>query len=172
MPTIYLDNDVASSLSRRERSPDDMQAIDALFKAGMSSAIKVVVSRHSDREMERAPADKRDALKAGISGLQRVTNDHVLHGIFNQSDPFGGFSVCPLVSDIPDVELFGLFQSLGLKKDDAQHLMYAWVNGADYFVTFDGGILSRTGPLEEVCRDRGRALRIRQPRAAAAELGI
>jgi len=172
VPSIYLDNDVASGISRRDLDSTQQASLDRLLDAHAKGRVAVRVSRHSDREMERAPSKHQQELKKGIKDVDRVPNDHNVLGFFELSDPYGGFISNPIVTDIPDPTLFERFCSTGLKNDDAQHILYAALNGMTFFVTCDQRILSRRNQIEPLLASASRTIAIRSLDEVCAELAI
>lgn len=169
---IYLDNDVASSISKNDLDPTQQVSLDKLLRAYERGCVEMRVSRHSDREMERAPSEYQLILKRGIQDLSRVPNDHKVLGYFKLTDPYGGFISNPIVTDIPNLPLFENLLSTGLRKDDAQHLLYAVMNGMEFFVTCDKGILSKKTQIEGILVSASCHMAIRTPYELYAELGI
>ncbi len=155
---IYLDNDIASSISRRDLEVMELAAVDQLLDANRHSHVSVEVSRQSWREMERAPAKYHEGLKSGIKGLSVLRDDHTVLGSHTNVDQFGGCVCNPIVTDIVNDQLFADLCAAGLKCDDAKQLMYAAHNGCQFFITCDGGILARRNKIEvlwaaiQVCR--------------------
>jgi hypothetical protein len=70
-------------------------------------------------------------------GLSPILKDERLTGINYQSDPFGGFTNSPLISDTQDEAMRDQLISMGLLRKDAEHLTQAICNGCDYFLTRD-----------------------------------
>ena len=78
----------------------------------------------------------------------------------------GTIAVTPIITDIVDEALFADLKGIGLNDSDAKHLMYAFKNACDRFVTLDPDFLDRRASLEARCQ----ALRIVTPSELAAEL--
>jgi len=167
MLKVYLDNDVASSISQRDCDPAELRAIDLLLEANRSGNLAIETSRQSPREMERAPSQHQAKLKTGLSELDLAKDDHKVLGFHTQSDQYGGCISNPLVTDIVDDHLYKDLLAAGLKADDAKHLMYALHNGYQRFLTCDKGILSHR-PFLENCRCP--SMRVQRPSELAAEL--
>ena len=148
---IYFDNDVASTVSRRERDPADLAAIDKLLELCRSQAISLSTSRQSHREMERAPAGHQPKLKGGLGEVAIVSDDHRVLGSHTLTDPYGGCICSPLVTDIVDGGLYANLRAAGLKDDDAKHLMYAHQNKCNRFLTWDRNFLNRRPSLQKFC---------------------
>ena len=142
-----------------------MDAIDKFL--GWKSADKIIVktSRHSLREMERAPFRYRANLKEGISDLGLAKDDHRILGFHTQSDLYGCISY-PLITDKVDEKLYSDLREFGLKNDDAQHSMYVIHNGYHRFLTCDKAIIGRRIDLEK----RFPLIRLQKPSEAVAEL--
>ena len=151
MVKVYLDNDVASAISRYDLDKVELDAIDQLLNWMHSGKIVIGTSRQSLREMDRAPFQYQAGLKTGISGLGLAENDHKVLGFHMQTDQYGGCISYPLVTDVVDEQLHSAFLDAGLKTDDRMHLMYAVHNGYQRFLTCDKGILSRRIDLERLC---------------------
>lgn len=96
-----------------------------------------------------------------------VATDHVVLGFNNLSTRRGTTLTYPLVSDIVDEVLFSDLKNIGLKDADARHLMYAYVNTCERFVTLDPDFLDRRSALEARCSN----LKIVKPSELVAELG-
>ena len=166
MLKVYLDNDVASAISRRDLDEAELEAIDQLLEAKRSGNLDLGTSRQSPREMERAPSQHQAKLKTGLSELALAEDDHKVLGFHMQTDQYGGCISNPLVTDIVDDQLYSDLLVAGLKKDDAKHLMYAVHNGYERFLTCDGGILSRKTAIEKRCP----SIRIQKPSELVAKL--
>ena len=166
MLKVYLDNDVVSAISRRDCDMAELGAIDLLLEANRSGNLAVGTSRHSPREMERAPSQHQAKLKTGLSELELAKDDHKVLGFHTQTDQHGGCISNPLVTDIVDGKMYEDLLAAGLKTDDAKHLMYAVHNGYQRFLTCDNGILCRRGVLENRCCP---SMRIQRPSELAAE---
>jgi hypothetical protein len=69
-------------------------------------------------------------------------------------------------TDIVDEALFADLKGIGLSDSDAKHLMYAFTNACDRFVTLDPDFLDRRASLDARCQ----SLRIVRPSELAAEL--
>ena len=100
--TVYLDNDVCSTVSRRDRETADLAALDALLGLGRSQIISIATSRHSVREMERAPAAYQSELKSGLHEMTFAQDDHRVLGSHTQVDPYWGCICSPLVTPSPN----------------------------------------------------------------------
>ena len=148
---IYFDNDVASTVSRRDRDASDLAAVDKLLELGRSHAISIATSRQSTREMERAPAAHQRQLKSGLGEMAITPDDHRVLGSHTLTDLYGGCICNPLVTDIVDEGLYSKLRGAGLKDDDAKHLMYASHNHCDRFLTWDRNFLSRRSTLRALC---------------------
>ncbi|MCM3901848.1 MAG: hypothetical protein ND866_09095 [Pyrinomonadaceae bacterium] len=125
-----------------------------------------MTSRESWREQERTrDAEKRAKLEAARAEVSVVASDHRVLGFSDASIPYGT-TVYPLVTDIVDDELFRDLKNIGLLDSDARHLMYAFTNACERFVTLDPDFLDRRAALEARCP----TLRIVTPLELAAEL--
>jgi hypothetical protein len=116
--------------------------------------------------MERVPEQYRDGLKQGLAGLNISQDDHVVLGVNTSSDRYGGYICQPLVSDLIDEPLYSRLRAAGLEKDDAKHLMYAFHQGYEWFVTKDHHFLNQRDALEALCH----TIQIRTPSELVAEL--
>ncbi|MDP2682053.1 MAG: hypothetical protein Q8P28_04480 [Deltaproteobacteria bacterium] len=166
MLKVYLDNNVASAISRRDMDKAELEAIDQLLEAKRSVNLDLGTSCQSLREMERAPSNHRAKLKTGLSEVAEVEDDHKVLGFHTQTDQYGGCITNPLVTDIVNDKLYSDLLASGLKDDDAKHLMYAVHNGYQRFLTCDGGILSRKTTLGKICP----LIRIQKPSELIKEL--
>jgi len=90
MLKVYLDNDVASAISRRDLDKAELEAIDQLLEAKRSGNLDLGTSRQSPREMERAPSQHRAKLKTGLSEVAEAEDDHKVLGFHTQTDQYGG----------------------------------------------------------------------------------
>jgi hypothetical protein len=165
MERCYLDNDVSSAISRRDLDKAELDAIDKLLDWKRSGKIIIETSRHSLREMERAPFQYRAKLKEGIADLSLAKDDHRVLGFHMQSDLYSCIA-CPLVTDIVDEQLYSDFRNAGLKMDDAQHLMYAVHNGYRRFLIGNKDFLGRRVALEKRCP----SIHIQKPSEAVSQL--
>lgn len=165
---VYVENSVVSARTRRDADALELSAIDWLFTLNESGDAGVRSSRQSIREIERAPARYQAELKGGLADVEIVRNDHVVLGFHNQSGPYGDSVSYPLVTDIVDRDLYSRLVAIGLKVDDAKHLMYACHNGCERFITLDSDFLAdgRRSELESVCG----GIRIQTPSELRAEL--
>lgn len=121
--------------------------------------------------MEKAPSQYQANLKKGVKDLDRVPNDHKVLGFFELSDPYGGFISNPIVTDIPDPSLFTSWRSEGLDNNDAQHVLYAALNGMTFFITCDKKILHRKNQIESLLASVSGTMVIRNPCEVCADLG-
>ena len=147
MVRVYLDNDISSAISRRDLSETELVALDQLLELARAGKIALGTSRQSHREMERAPSKYQGQLKRGLTGLDIASDDHRLLGFSTSSDQYGGFFAGPLITDIVDEQLHAKLLGVGLKRDDANHFMYAVHNGFEWFVTKDHNFLNRSDLL-------------------------
>jgi hypothetical protein len=169
---IYLDNNLASAISRRDQCPMQQACLDRLIDAHANGHVEIRISRHTDREMEKAPSKYQANLKKGIKDIGRVFNDHKVLDFFELSDPYGGFIFNPIVTDIPDPSLFTNLCSNGLDYDDAKQVLDAALNGMTFFVTCDKKILHRRNQIESLLASVSRTMVIGNPCEVCAELGI
>jgi hypothetical protein len=87
MVGVYLDNDVVSEKTRRQCDATDLAAIDQLYEWGASGRISLGGSRHSLREMERAPPHYQPGLMDGLTGLELAKDDHKVLVIHDNGPP-------------------------------------------------------------------------------------
>lgn len=165
MLRVYLDNNVASAITQRDGASIELVALDQLREWNQSGKIVLGSSRHTLREMERAPARYQDSLRAGLADVEVSANDHRVLGSFTQMDQFGGCVCNPMVSDVIDEPLYADLIAFGLDADDAKHLMYATQNDFDYFVTNDSDFLRRRSSIETRCSP----IRVRKPSEMVSE---
>jgi hypothetical protein len=170
MLRVYIDNDVASAISRgstEKRCKAEIEALDQLLHWHGAGQIILGTSRQSPREMERAPTQYQAGLKKGLEGLDLAKNDHTVLGAFAIIDPYGGFISNPLVTDIVDKRLYSLLLATGLEAEDAKHLMDAVHNGYERFLTWNRKhFLNRKAKLEGLCP----SIKIQKPSELVAEL--
>jgi hypothetical protein len=142
MLRVYLENTVVSTRTRRNCSQEELDAIDQLYRWSESRDIVIGeyefgTSRHTRREMERAPAQYQAKLKSALEGPEIAKDDHKVVGSHTQTDPLGGCISNVFSSDTPDEELYSKLRGTGLDEDDAKHLLYAVGNKYERFVTLD-----------------------------------
>lgn len=65
---VYLDNNVVSGIARRDLPQPERDAIEKTCSELQAQRIEVGASRHSTRELERAPREFHDQLKRGLTG--------------------------------------------------------------------------------------------------------
>jgi predicted nucleic acid-binding protein len=166
---VYLDNVAASGRVLGDLAPaSEMEALEEIERAHSTGRIKRVTSRESWREQERTKDPMKHAkLAAARAEVSVVATDHVVLGFGNLGGPYGTTVAYPLVSDIVDDALFSDLKRIGLRDADARHLMYAFVNACERFVTLDADFLDRRAALEA----RYYTLRIVRPSELVAELG-
>jgi hypothetical protein len=144
-----------------------MEALRRIESAHSAGILKMVTSRESWREQERTKDPvKRAKLEAARSELSAVVTDHVLLGFNHLEGRYGTISASPIITDIVDEVLFADLKRIGLSDSDAKHLMYAFTNACDRFVTVDPDFLNRRASLEARCQ----SLRIVTPSELAGEL--
>jgi len=164
---VYLDNVIVCGRVRNDLDPIEVAAVRRMEAAKDGGQLNIVTSRESWREQDRT---KDQALRSQFHqdrpNVPVVTDDHRVLGIHNSQDHLGGFSVCPLVTEVVDEELLRELKRAGLKDADARHLMYATHNTCDRFVTTDPHFLDQRADLEALCR----GVLIRKPSELAAEL--
>ena len=165
---VYLDNVAASGRVVGDLVPGaEMEALRRVESAHSAGILKMVTSRESWREQERTKDPvKRATLEAARGEVSAVGTDHVLLGFNHLTGPYGTIAVTPIITDIVDEALFADLKGIGLNDSDAKHLMYAFKNACDRFVTLDPDFLDRRASLEARCQ----ALRIVTPSELAAEL--
>jgi predicted nucleic acid-binding protein len=138
-------SDTSSLFSNAERHADaksqqEATSIAALLKLHKQGKITMLRSNVIRRELERTrEASQRYALLDDFLRLVPVANDEKVLGYDKQlTDPYGGFVINPLVSDVQDEHLVEkLRRDLNLSLEDAQHLAQAISNQADIFLTRD-----------------------------------
>ena len=151
--TTYFDNNVLPGQTYAHIDPVEMAALQSLQSPPLSDRLLRVTSRHSTREQERVKdLSVRERLEKARQDLSMVEKDHMVLGSATLEDGHGGCICNPLVSDLVDESIFRVFQSEGLRSDDAQHLMYAVHNCCDRFVTLDKDFLGKRDRLEAHCR--------------------
>ncbi len=165
---VYLDNMMVSALSGRTLGDSTEQAaLDAVAKMGQQGKLSLLISSEVHREIDRTRnPETRGKLKEGASRLNKVEKDHRLLGFNVQDLGRYGFISSPLITDIPDEQMFTRLTTMGLKKSDAKHLMYALIDKCDIFLTTDPDFIDRRPELESI----GHLIRIRKPSELLAEL--
>jgi hypothetical protein len=165
---VYLDNVAAAGRVLGDLKPDsEMKALEEIEHAHSTGRIKRVTSRESWREQPRTKDPTKHAkLAAAQDEVSVVATDHVVLGFNNLSNRRGTTLTYPLVSDIVDDVLFSDLKNIGLKDADARHLMYAYVNACERFVTLDPDFLERRAALEARCSN----LKIVKPSELVTEL--
>jgi predicted nucleic acid-binding protein len=150
MIKVYLDNNVVSAITWHDCDAVEIDAIEMIRAWHNAGKIVLVTSRHTVREMERAPAERQDKLKSKVATMGIVDDDHRIHGFHTEADRRTCTSY-PLVSDVVDPTLFAALKTAGLDNNDGKHLMYAAHNQADVFLTLDKDFLGRKLALENLC---------------------
>lgn len=79
----------------------------------------------------------RNKLAADSKALDPITNDEKLLGYQTQTDPYGGFVTCPIISDVQNESLRDELIKHGLPQRDAEHITQAICNDCDVFLTRD-----------------------------------
>jgi hypothetical protein len=126
---------------------DAVELIDRLDAEG-----RMIVTSNVQREEEGSDTkpEIRDVLADHINDFPRVAKDHRVRGFSTLESGPGASIINPIITNVVDVDLFARLQNVGLKADDARHLMNAFVNDCAYFVTLDRGILRRKA-AEAIC---------------------
>jgi len=165
---VYLDNVAASGRVVGDLVPAaEMEALRRIESAHSAGILKMVTSRESWREQERTKDPvKRAKLEAARGEVSAVATDHVLLGFNHLEGRYGTIAASPIITDIVDEVLFADLKRTGLSASDAKHLMYAFANACDRFVTLDPDFLDRRASLEARCQ----SLRIVTPSELAGEL--
>jgi hypothetical protein len=112
-------------------------------RAGGRWSLEWVVSRRTANELEKAPLERREALKAAYDAAIKLEDDHRVKGFSNQDLGAMGYSSNPLVTDVPDEQIFADLCAMGFKAMDARHLTVAIHNKCDVFLTCDKRIVKR-----------------------------
>jgi predicted nucleic acid-binding protein len=162
----YLDNCVVSGMVRGDLTDAEMAAIPKLKAAVDNGRLRLVTSRESHREQDRATEPTVRALLAQARlEYPLVAENEKLLG-FNIQDNPGTFIASPMLTEYVDTALYEKFKAAGLQDADARHLMYAVHNECDRFVTTDPDFLSRRSELAALSRDT----KIVRPSELAAQL--
>jgi hypothetical protein len=153
----YLDNCVVSGMVKGDlapRKPAEMAAIPILKIAVDDGGLRLVTSRESHRERDRATDPTVRALLAHARPeFPLVPENEKLLGI-NTYWGAGGWPISnPMLTEYVDRDLYENFKNAGLKDADARHLMYAVHNKCDRFVTTDPGFLDRRSQLVPLCEN-------------------
>jgi predicted nucleic acid-binding protein len=149
---VYLDNVIASALVRNDLAlQEEQRSLMTLQEHRNFASLEIVTSRESWREQDRTRcATTREALRAARDKTPVVSEDHILLG-FNSVDlGYRGFISSPIITDIVDEGMFAELKAIGLKSEDARHLMYALCNGCVRFITTDPDFLDRRSKIEAV----------------------
>ena len=151
---VYLDNVAASGRVVGDLGPRaEMEALRLIERAHSAGILEMMTSRESWREQERTEdIVKRAALEAARGEVSAVATDHILLGFNHLAGPYGTIAVTPIITDIVDEALFADLKGIGLDDSDAKHLMYAFTNSCDRFLTLDPDFLGRRAPLEARCQ--------------------
>jgi hypothetical protein len=125
MMSVYFDNDVCSTVSRRDRAPRILPPWTGFLNWADRRPSRL---RHLDtlpgRWSER-PTDHQPQLKNGLREMTLTPDDHRVLGSHMLTDPYWGCICSPLVTDIVDEPLMSNLIAAGLEIDDAKHVMYA-----------------------------------------------
>ena len=154
MTLVYLDTVITSGHVLKDLTPlAEMEAVELIYRLDSEGRIKIVTSNVGRQEQGRATRpDIRDALAAHANDVPRVTNDHRLLGFSNLDYGNRGFISSPIISDIVDEDLYARLHATGLANADARHVMNAFVNNCQFFVTLDwNDILPRRAAAEAIC---------------------
>ena len=162
----YLDNCVVSGMVRGDLAAAEMAVIPKLKVAVDEGRLRLVTSRESHREQDRATdPNVRAMLKQARPEVPLVAENEKLLGFNIQDEPFT-FISSPMLTEYVDADLYEKFKKVGLRDGDARHLMYAVHNKCDRFVTTDPDFLLGRSQLTTLCP----ATKIVTPRELAAEL--
>jgi hypothetical protein len=162
----YLDNCVVSGMERGDLPTAEMVVIPMLKAAVENGRLRLVTSRESHREQDRATdPNVRALLVRARPKVPLVAENEKLLGFNIQDEPFT-FIASPMVTEYVDADMYEKLKKEGLTDGDARHLMYAVYNKCDRFVTTDSGFLSRRSGLAAFCR----GTKIVRPSELAAEL--
>ncbi len=167
----YLDNNVVSGLARGDLQPAmELEAAKAIVRAAQRGVLEIVTSAESHREQDRAADPSvRAVLQGKRDQVPRMSDDHKILGFSQNTDPYGGYVVAPLVTDVVDETLLAQLQGAGLKRADAYHIMYAAHGRCDWFVTLDEhDILPKKTDIETLCAP----LRVVRPSELTVRLGL
>jgi predicted nucleic acid-binding protein len=162
----YLDNCVVSGMVRGDLPTAEMAVIPVLKTAVDTGRLRLVTSRESYREQNRAiDPNVRALLVRARPDFPLVAENEKLLG-FNIQDNPGTFIASPMLTEYVDADLYEKLKEVGLDDADARHLMYAVHNKCERFVTTDPHFLSRRSGLAALCG----ATEIVTPSELAAEL--
>jgi hypothetical protein len=166
---IYFDTVIVSATVMSDLAPGEMAAVERLLAAFADGKIDVETSRLTWDEQDGAKGTIKSKLLATRDRFPVVSNDTKLSGS-NRVDFGGVIMSTPGLSGIMDEALHKTFLAAGLKDRDAQHLMYAVLDGCDRFITADNDFLKkpRRPTLEASCR----GLLIRRPTELVSEPGF
>jgi hypothetical protein len=149
VPTFYLDNMIVCGLIRKDLVPGEQAASETLRKAKDIGKVRIVTSRWSKREIEKTRKPiLREMLSDGLEDFELLLKDHVVLGFHTSTDRLGGYTTCPLVSDISDQEAFSFVRNAGIHQVDSNHLEVAIHNKCDFFVTTDPVIIQHRATIE------------------------
>jgi hypothetical protein len=146
--TIYPDTNLLKPYIKQDVKEE--QACEQLEPYVKTGQITIVGSNASRRDFAGPQHDpSRSVLETSVDELGSLTADHKFLGLFSSTDPYGGFCVGPLVSDIPDDRVHSQLLSFGLHNEDAKLLTVALHNRCDVFLTRDQhSILKHRGKIE------------------------
>ena len=165
---VYFDNVIVSAAVMLDQAPDEMAAVEKLVAAFAEGKIDVETSRLAWDEQDGAKGTVKSKLLAARGRFPVVPNDTKLLG--SNRVYFGGVIMStPGLTGIMDEALHKTFCFAGLEERDAQHLMYAVLDGCDRFVTADHHFLKRRRPILEAS---SRGLLIRRPSELVSELKL
>ena len=165
---VYFDTVIVSAAVVSDLPTGEMAGVEKLVAAFADGKIDVETSRLTWDEQDGAKGTVKSKLLAARGRFPVVPNDTKLLGS-NRVDFGGVIMSTPGLTGIMDEALHKTFCGTGLEERDAQHLMYAVLDGCDRFVTADHHFLKRRRPiLEASCR----GLLIRQPSELVSELKL
>jgi hypothetical protein len=133
--TIYCDT---NTLFSNINEPAELAALARLLADHRAGRIVMYRSLVDLREvMDTKDAIQQGKLLADYEELEPIAKDERVYGFSSESDPYGGHTSNPLVSDVQDEAICVELEQRGLQRRDAQHITQALCNHCDIFLTRD-----------------------------------
>jgi hypothetical protein len=157
MTKVYLDNAIVAALARGQGGPDEEAALEKVLEAaGPEKRLNLVTSPVTAEEIAEIPEEHRPPHRAIYQLLSRVPMAEELG--------LNLFLVLPALPVRPHPLLVQLRKFLA--ETDARHVFQAIRNGADVFLTLDGGIIHHRKTLT------GLGIKVLKPPELAVETSL
>jgi hypothetical protein len=157
---IYRDTNTLPHNIMRCTDQNSQNELEALKQ--LDGRFEMFASHIVHYELMNTPGEiQRDNLAADFKAFQALPADEKLLYSRTQTDPYGGFVTCGIISDVQDETVREELMKRGLEQRDAEHLAQAVYNYCDVFLTLDGNSIIR--PHGEWLEKRFPKLRVCRP---------